>query len=353
MPRVRLVGFALVGIAAILGLTSISANSTTEPDASPVLTRQAEISHQRKMAEWDMRWSIYDQVHVMLAKRDYAGLNAMEREFRTSRATTPSGIWKLEEFHDAVEAYLPTADSKDGCPYLAGEYLEEWLRTDPTSPAPYIAQATKLLDQAWCFRGDGFASQVAEDAWRPFHENIDAAYAVLMEHKRVASVDPGYYAVMIDIYRAQNRKSELSALLDEATDREPYYYPIYANAYFSYMPQWGGSTAEIDELARYAVARTQKRDGLGAYARYYWYASSDNCDCWTDAINWETMKLAMRDVATRYPDAWNLANFARFGCMFNDRETARSYFDKLGAVDVSIAWPDVESYRRCRAFAGA
>jgi hypothetical protein len=303
--------------------------------------------------EMRARQAIYDRVKALVEARDFAALNSMERQFLVTRARMPSGVWKLEQFHGAVHAALPVAQAADGCAFTAEPILKQWTLADPSAAAPYIAFATMLLDRAWCFRGDQYARDVPDDAWQPFHDNVNRAAELLATNKRAAAADPAYYAVTEDIYRAQGRRDELAALLKEASEREPFFYGLYWHSYLNYMPQWGGSHEEIEQGARFAVAKTQHQDGMGAYARYYWYASTAGCNCWAEAINWESMKLGMRDIAKQYPDAWNFANFARFACTFNDRETARIYFKALGKADGSDAWESEESYRRCREFAGA
>jgi hypothetical protein len=51
------------------------------------------------------------------------------------------------------------------------------------------------------------------------------------------------------------------------------------------------------------------------------------------------MKLAMKDVAKRYPEPWNLANFAEIACAMNDCVVAKEYLLALGDDDGSEAWP--------------
>ena len=337
-------------VASTAGLSTHHASASPAPSAAA----SVEARDDGKITEMKARAIIYERVKVLVAARDFAGLDAIEHDYRTSRSRTGSGSWKLAEFHIGVELALPRAKREIGCPFAAEPFLNDWARADPAAPAPYIAKATMLVNRAWCFRGDGYASEVPENVWQLFRDDIDQAEALLTEHKAVAAIDPEYYAVMEIIFRAQSRSDgAFHALVDEATKREPYYYPIYWHTYTHAMPQWGGSSAAIERAARYEVSRTRKADGLGAYARFYWFAIVQDCDCWTDAIDLPTMKLGMRDLADRYPDPWNLAHFARFACMFNDRETARTYFDKLGKEDVVEAWDSPESYQQCRAFAGA
>lgn len=335
----------LVGsMMAEFGLTSPSSATSQSPERPAALRGELKV-----------RYDIYDRVKSLVDARDFASLNAMEHDYRTTRARTPSGVWKLGEFHGAVHAALPEADENQSCSFAAEPLLKAWMAATPSAPTPYIAAATMLLDRAWYFRGVGFAKEAPKESWNPFLENVAAAHEILSSHEDVAAQDPEFYVVMEDIYRAEGReRSEFQRLLDEATANEPYYYEVYSHAYYYNMPQWFGGYPEIEQAARYAVERTRKQDGLGAYARYYWSASGEDCDCWLQAIDWPTMKQAMGDVAKRNPEPWNLANFAKIACKMNDSVVAKEYFIALGEDDGSQAWPgDKAGWERCRIFASS
>lgn len=304
--------------------------------------------------EMQVREEIGQRVHSLLLNFQFAQLDAMERTYRETDERTSSGVQKLGEFHAWLQYTLPKSDPHDGCPLAADAILDMWESSSPDAPTPYITRAAALVDRAWCFRGDGYAGQVKSDAWVPFRENIEAAAELLTAHKAVAAKDPEYYVVMEDIYKAQGRdRSEFESLLKEAAAAAPYYYRIYWGAYYYNQPQWYGSTVDVDAAARFAVERTRAKDGLGAYARYYWHASEVDCGCWRSAIDWPTMKQAMRDVANRYPEPWNLANFAKIACKMNDAETAKAYFIALGSYDGLEAWQkDRAGWQECRKLAG-
>ncbi len=333
----------------------LAAFAATTQFVSPAqFTAPVKAATPASSGELQVRQDIFDRVRALVDARDFAGLNALGNEFRTTRARTPSGVWKLGMFHGAVHAAMPSSDQTQDCAFGAEPFLKAWMTATPDAPSPYIATATMLLDQAWCFRGETFAKDVPDGAWEPFHESLKAADNILSAHKKVAAQDPEFYLIMEDIYRAEGREPpEFQKLLDEATAKEPYYYGLYWHAFYYNMPHWFGGNSQIEQTARYAVERTRGQDGLGAYARYYWSASEEGCNCWVQAIDWDTMKLGMRDIAQRYPDPWNLAHFAKFGCMFNDREVARTYFTALGENDGSEAWSnDIAGWENCRAFAG-
>ena len=345
----------MFGSATVMAMTSAAAHGSSTTLASVAISSEtaAPAPEPSAFAELRERQEAYDRVRALLEARDFVVLNAMALEFRTTRARTTSGNWKLAEFHEAIEAALPSADPQQGCAFAAGPLLEAWRVATPSAPSPYIATGIMLVERAWCFRGRGFAREVPDHAWAPFFGNINAAHDLLSAHKDIAAQDPEFYAVMADIYRAESREPrEFQALLDEATAREPYYYSLYSHAYPYYLPKWHGSIEDIEAAARFAVEQTREQDGLGAYARYYWYAIDAGDPSWEEAIDWDTMKLAMRDVAERYRDPWNLANFARLACWLSDYETARFYFEAVDAGDNGMeAWADPRDWLKCLSLA--
>ena len=126
--------------------------------------------------EMDVRQTILSQVHSLVQQGDFDGLNAMEREYRTTRARTPNGTWKLQEFYLGLNDALPRPDERnqDDCIFHAREFVELWSKATPQSPAPHIVEAQMLVQQAWCFRGDGYASDVTDAGWAAFHKSIAA-----------------------------------------------------------------------------------------------------------------------------------------------------------------------------------
>jgi hypothetical protein len=64
-------------------------------------------------------------------------------------------------------------------------------------------------------------------------------------------------------------------------------------------------------------------------------------------VDWPQMKRGFDDVIARYPDAWNLNNFARFSCLARDRAKTRALLDRIGADIVPKAWQPEGLLRQC------
>ena len=308
--------------------------------------------------EMASRKALMTEVYLKALSRDFAWLDAKEISFREEGSRTPDGVWKLELFYNAMwftGAYSPSPDCSDSAEGL----LAEWRRASPNSPAPYIVAAQRLLDKGWCFRGSGYAKNVDFASWKPFNDNVDAAYELLETHKSIASVDPQFYVVMASIYVAQGRSdSEFQELLKEGAAKQPYYYRLYEEAYRYYEPQWFGGYSDEEAVAKFAVDQTRSNDRSSAFARVYWSAMDCGCLPPPSIVDKKALRRAMHDLVELYPTAWNVSHMARMACEIEDPELARSYFNALPAGDDGKAgWSewystDIPRWQACRATAG-
>lgn len=271
--------------------------------------------------------AIMDAVRTAIASNDFVFLSKMGDELRSTRARTPSGLWKLAVFHAGLQYYLSEGlEQERGCQYSKANFVRQWAAALPGSPAPIITDAALLQQQAWCFRGGSYAKSVAAEAWPKFRKGISAAYETLEKNSKLSSVDPEFYAVKLEVLRSMGAsKASFRNVLDEATAREPEYHRTYFNAVWFYLPQWGGSYAEVEQFARYAADRTRASEKGGLYARVFWSLAECGCDIVERAADWSTMKQAMRDVYDRYPVAWNREYFAAVSCRAGDLEEGHYY----------------------------
>lgn len=291
-------------------------------------------------------------VRDVMDRQDFAALDAIERYFTASGSRLPGGGWLLGSFHTGVRADLSYRPREPGCKLRGTDFTNAWAKHDPGQPGPYITAASLYLEYAWCLRGSGYASDVSPEAWKPFEDNVDLAYRSLSEHAEVARRDPEYYALMEKIYTAQGRSdAEFQKLFDQASTAAPYYYRIYSEAAWHAMPQWGGSMAEVDRIARYAVEQTRQKDGSGAYVRVYWTLADCGCDLAKFKIDRALLSSAMDDVFARTPSDVNAARFAEIACRLGDKDLTRKQFARGGRED-GLEWSDKREWERCRQFAG-
>jgi hypothetical protein len=251
----------VLAIACLFALPYSAARADSLPFARTAAPGADEVAAQHDIGE---------KVRTAIAAEDFVALNRMEQDFQTSRARMPDGWWKLAVYHRFLRYELGTGlVATDGCEYRKADFVERWSEATPRSRAAFITAARLRIDQAWCVRGSGFSNDVPDNAWPKFEADIAAAAQILDRHGWAAK-DPEFTAIQVDILRSQhNDLEQVQALVDKATAREPDYFPIYDNAVMSFMPQWGGSWAAVDQFAHYAAQRSAATEHSGFYARIY------------------------------------------------------------------------------------
>ena len=236
--------------------------------------------------------------------------------------------------------------------YAVQDVVSRWINAYPDSPAARIAYSMALIDHGWSFRGCGYSNTVSADDRKSFDAYIDAAYQNLITYKYMATIDPMWYQMMLTVAYAKGwDKDEFYQVYKEAVTKEPYYYQTYFTAAEYLMPKWYGDIKQIEELAQDAVNRTKSQEGMGMYARIYWYVSSSSfeTDLFTKSMaDWSNMKSGFEDILKRYPDTWNSNNYARFACMAEDRGTAKDLMSTIGNEPIEQAWQPISLFSKCQ-----
>jgi len=306
--------------------------------------------------ELEERKAIEKQTAFLLSSKNFTELEKLAQEYRVNKSRTPSGTWKLTHFYYGINNRSANLEIKDENYWNAIKALtEKWIKEYPKSPTPYIAHGIVMKRYAWKFRGGGYANTVPEDAWKPFHENLNDAKTFLEKHKGIASTDPHWYEVMAGIATGLGMdRSEFQKIIDEGLNKYPLYYQLYFSALNYFAPKWHGNAEDIEEFANSAVARTKEQEGLGMYARIYWAASQYQYGerLFIDSnVVWEKMKKGIDDVLKRYPDQWNINNFALFACLAKDREKARELFKLVNEPPILRVWKSESNYLRYKSWA--
>ncbi|RNJ43373.1 hypothetical protein B5V01_19420 [Mesorhizobium erdmanii] len=274
--------------------------------------------------EIEDREGIRGTVRVAFLDGNFKKLDAIAEEYRDSKARTASGLWKLTTFYSTFDilAWYPTYGEQSLDRFE--QQAKKWIDEAPESKSAYIAYAILLYRHAFFVRGNGYASSVAPENWPVFRKYLNEAHRQLAASKAFASSDPHWYATMLNVATGEYwPEPEFDALLDEAAGREPYYYEIYFAAIIRKAPQWGGSLDDVAELIDHAVQLTKPQDGVGFYARGYWYAMDQYLGrkMFRDSQTyWAKIKAGFEDLVKQYPDEWNLNAYARFACISLDAE---------------------------------
>jgi hypothetical protein len=297
------------------------------------------------MTEMEERAAVAQSARQAFFDEDFAQLEKMSAAYRTEKSRTSSGLWKLSLFYSGLgQTFKKQAEREDFEPVF--EVLEaktkKWAQQFPNSPSAHIVHSVVLIRHGWAYRGNGYASSVRPESWAPFERYIALAKDNLLKYKSVSSSDPKWYELMLTVARTENwERSKFNSLLKEALDRESLFYQTYFEALEYLLPKWHGELADVEAFAQDAVKRTRSEEGQGMYARIYWYASQTQFD--TDIFRdsfaaWPKMRSGFEDIIARYPDAWNLNNYAKFACLAQDFSKTRELLKRTESTVVPEAW---------------
>lgn len=308
------------------------------------------------LPELEMRSAIEREASEMYAAGDLRALAAQSDAYVSSGARTSSGLWVSGLFLGGVQQAIIDPEPTDSAGWDALERrVKQWAKDAPQSPLAHLMVAETISQRAWSIRGRGFAHTVAPDAWAPFREHLTRARKYLVSKEKVASGHPQYYATLVvfdtvlSLGDAQVRKD-----FDAGVRRYPNYYPLYFAMLNYLMPKWHGGPGEIETFAKAAVEATRDLEGEGMYARIYWFAAQNGYD---DTLfvasfaRWDRMRAGFEDVIARYPDQWNLQNYAHFACEAGDAETVAKLLPRLKSP-IPQAWQGRASFAECRRLAG-
>ena len=125
-------------------------------------------------------------------------------------------------------------------------------------------------------------------------------------------------------------------LMTEAASKFPNHPLIYRRATVHYLPKNGGSPAEIEKIAQFAVDKTKAQDGDSMYAHVYDEVILGQGRMWGEAqrrtyFSWPKMRKGLGDIHSRFPDKWNLNRFAQHACLVDDLVTLSALLGQIGS----------------------
>lgn len=309
--------------------------------------------------EPDAHTALRSESSALFVAKDYKTLDARMEQYVSRKTRTGSGRWASGFFADGVLDGVGTPQKPHDASSAWWDALETrvlgWAKDRPDSALARLTAAQVMVNRAWHIRGSGYASTVPASAWKPFREQLARAQRYLESESAVASRYPEYYALKLFVAKGLggDRKT-VDAIFDEGTRRFPGYYPLYFSMVDYLLPKWHGDADQVEAFARDAVSRSRSTDGQGMYARIYWVAAQSQ---FRDAlfresgVHWKQMRSGFEDVTKRFPDQWNLQNYAHFACLANDRETLRKLLPRIKRPVLASAWDGAMSFPMCSSLA--
>jgi hypothetical protein len=303
------------------------------------------------------RAAIKRNVKRLFMTEQFAELDSLAENYRLYQLRTRSGLWQLTIFYWGISDLAQGKSKDDGYWSNLERIADNWIAEYPESPTAYVTKGIILRGYAWKFRGESWAYKVPIDAWKPFKDNLRVAKKHMLDNKIQASVDPHWYVTTASILSALSEdRASFMALINEGLDFSPFYYQLYFSAIDYLSPKWHGDKIQIEEFANQAVTRTKAKEGMGMYARIYWYASQAQYDenLFSESnVVWSKLREGIFDVLEKYPVSWNIQHFALFSCIAQDKGTTRELINRMYGPTLVGIWKVNEIYEYCYKFSRA
>lgn len=305
--------------------------------------------------EMSIRNDMTIKVSDLFWKQKFAQLDEIERVFKEEQTRTPSGIWMLTIYYRAFDNILSNSASRPEDWESVFRISDAWAEASPKSPPAQMVKAIFLIKYASKIRDSNLDQGISEDKWLPtYYKTLEKAADQLLKAKEIASQDPEWYIYMTNILIHYDRNEMYEKLVKEGLDLHPLYYQLYFKRAEYLFPRWHGDAKQLEDFANDAVKRTKDKEGMGMYARIYWVASQWNygVKVFTNSnVVWPKMKQGMIDVLKKYPDQWNINNFAKFACLARDKDMTRDLIQRIKTPSPDV-WNDPDLLNACEAFGG-
>lgn len=149
--------------------------------------------------ELNERARIDNEVRHLFIAGKFDELKRLANEYRAAKTRTSSGLWYLTLFYGGFYRVASSSIQDEAYWQRILAKSTAWIDQYPNSPTPHLVHANMLLQYAWKFRGDGYASTVSKEAWQPFRDHVEEARQYLEKYKTIADADPYWYRLMADV----------------------------------------------------------------------------------------------------------------------------------------------------------
>jgi hypothetical protein len=298
-----------------------------------------------KADDWPNFADTRRRIDRLLGEPDFDLLERAEREVGFSRERFTTGEYRVEAWYLSLDTFFMAWGER------GKQVVSAWAKAKGRDGYAPVAEAMATRAEAWAARGRGYSNTVSPEAWKIYGQKLAEADALLeTASPQVRQMAP-WYMMKLRIAFERREGDPPIALLKQATELWPEYLPLYTVSMHYLSPRWGGSFAQMDAIARYAMERTRERGKAAMYVLVWERQLRVNPDATytlrDTQVDWDMMKRGFRELEGTAP--WMPLRFAGLACQMRDRDEARRLYlvhERQPDAPVSATDP-------CRAFAMA
>ena len=283
-----------------------------------------------------------DAVLRMVYAGQFDRLENLTDGLRTQKLEFYNGYSQLSTVYGYLEGFSKDTDDGQWEEFIAK--LQAWAEAYPESPAPRIALGKCYVTWAWKARGGGYANTVTDEGWRLMRERLTLARKHLEAAEKFPIQDPEVYNELLRVALGQGwSKDEMNEVFQKGIKLEPNYQQLYESKAYFLLPRWYGQPGDWEAFA------AEAGDARGGAEGDILYMSIARSQAWSErenffkntGISYERMQRGFEASLKRHPDyLWDVNSYCYFACIDNDRDTAKSLFEKINGRWERGVWRD-------------
>ena len=212
----------------------------------------------------------------------------------------------------------------------------------PDAYSSWLLKGEAYYQMGWNARGGGYATNVSEQGWQVFFNNLAIAGNALTNAWNINSNDERIPIQMIKVAEgAQKHRAEMEAWFNHAMTINPNCYEACEDKLHYLYPQWYGSRADMVSFGRECVASTNWGGIvpliLADAHREYWLYAADaeiKTNYWKRPDVWPDIQAAFEKFFTLNPNAISYNhNYAWFAYKCEQWDKLNELIPKLGVVN--------------------
>ena len=295
-----------------------------------------------------------DQTKALLMREEFAELDKIADEARSSKARFPGGGWKLSRFYEAINngqarGYETDADWQD---HLA--LIQRWVTARPKSITARVALADAYHAYAWAARGTGYTNTVTNQGWQLFEERAKKAAEILKDSATLTPQCPKWYELMQQVAMSLGAdKDQQRAIFEKAIAFEPLFFAYYNRFAIALLPKWVGEPGDTEAFAEEMYRRIGGKQG--AYI-YFEIASSLCGSCGefsADGYSWPKLQEGFAALEGLYGlTPLKLNRYAFLAATYGDKAVAAKAFARIGSNWDRQIWGTRARFESQRSWAG-
>ncbi len=320
-------------------------------------TAYALPAQSENLVSFNQAESLTKQARQLLTQDNFAALDSLANEARTSKARFADGEWKLFILYQALT--LPTsgttAGEMDWEPHLAR--LQRWHKTSSKSVTAHITYGAALIEYALKAHvgGQEWNSMGTEIGGRAFQARLKSGLTVLQGLKKVKDHCPHLYYIQLRLAMAQGWSwNEFNLPYAEGIAQEPSYHYFYQAKAFNFLPRNRGGQGEWENYADEVYRQLGAQEGALAYFMIVSHLRPTlGASLFSkNRAYLSRLKEGYQVLLSRYQGN-NLRHneMAYFASLARDQVTAKAAFDRIGNARNTEVWASQAFFEQKRAWA--